>query len=255
MSIPRIPLILLLALAVTALAGSSAAHAAGGMHLTEAKSAKAFPQRTFVLSLPKRAIVSATDVRVEENGAPVAGLSVVRAGEAGGKSFGVVLAIDASESMHDEAILGAMEAARAFAARRPERQSLGIMFFSRERSIALPLTTDPARIDETLASAPPLTQGTRLNDATSAAIDIIIHQTRLKDGSRRITHITEVVGMEGDVITLQDIFVFDNSAGFDENGRILGRIRSTGLRPKFIEKLAYANVAVDPALFRLDRPA
>lgn len=92
-----------------------------------------------------------------------------------------------------------------------------------------------------------------IREQVASAVDLIVHQTRFKDGSRRITHITEVERMEGDIITLQDIFVFDNSAGFDENGRILGRLRSSGLRPKFLEKLAYANVAVDPTIFRTER--
>ena len=65
-------------------------------------------------------------------------------------------------------------------------------------------------------------------------------------------HVTEVERMEGDVITLQDIFVYDHSYGFDENGRSLGRLRSTGLRPKFLEKLAHENVHVDPMLFAMD---
>ena len=93
-----------------------------------------------------------------------------------------------------------------------------------------------------------------IREQVASAVDLIVHQSRFKDGSRRITHITEVERMEGDIITLQDIFVFDNSAGFDENGRVLGRMRSTGLRPKFVEKLAYANVTVDPTLFRTDQP-
>lgn len=92
-----------------------------------------------------------------------------------------------------------------------------------------------------------------IREQVASAVDLIVHQSRFKDGTRRITHITEVERMEGDVITLQDIFAFDNSAGFDENGRVLGRMRGTGLRPKFLEKLAYANVAVDPSMFRLDR--
>ncbi|MFC5728386.1 MULTISPECIES: CpaF family protein [Nocardioides] len=92
-----------------------------------------------------------------------------------------------------------------------------------------------------------------IREQVASAVDLIVHQTRFKDGTRRITHITEVERMEGDVITLQDIFVFDNTAGFDENGRVLGRLRSTGLRPKFIEKLAYANVSVDPMTFRTDQ--
>lgn len=92
-----------------------------------------------------------------------------------------------------------------------------------------------------------------IREQVASAVDLIVHQTRFKDGSRRITHITEVERMEGDVITLQDIFVFDNSAGWDRDGKILGRLRPTGLRPKFLEKMAYANVTVDPMVFASDR--
>ena len=62
-----------------------------------------------------------------------------------------------------------------------------------------------------------------IREQVASAIDLIVQQSRFKDGTRHITHITEVVGMEGDVITLQDLFVFDHSAGFDENGRALGQ--------------------------------
>ncbi len=92
-----------------------------------------------------------------------------------------------------------------------------------------------------------------IREQVASAVDLIVHQTRFKDGSRRITHITEVERMEGDVITLQDIFVYDHSGGFDQDGKALGRLRSTGLRPKFLEKMAYANVTVDPMLFATDR--
>ena len=88
-----------------------------------------------------------------------------------------------------------------------------------------------------------------IREQVASAVDLIVHQTRFKDGSRRITHITEVERMEGDVITLQDIFVWDGSKGFDADGRVLGHLASTGLRPKFLEKMAYANVTVDPMLF------
>ncbi|MFT4264881.1 MAG: CpaF family protein [Nocardioides sp.] len=88
-----------------------------------------------------------------------------------------------------------------------------------------------------------------IREQVASAVDLIVHQTRLKDGTRRITHITEVERMEGDVITLQDIFLYDTSAGFDAEGRSLGRLRASGLRPKFLEKMADANVTVDPLLF------
>jgi pilus assembly protein CpaF len=91
-----------------------------------------------------------------------------------------------------------------------------------------------------------------IREQVASAVDLIVHQSRLRDGSRRITHVTEVERMEGDVITLQDIFLFDHSMGFDENGRSLGVLRSTGLRPKFLEKLAHNNVHVDPMLFAMD---
>ena len=77
-----------------------------------------------------------------------------------------------------------------------------------------------------------------IREQVSSAIDLIVQQARFKDGTRHITHVTEVVGMEGDVITLQDLFLFDYSAGFDETGRSLGTLKSTGLRPKFLDKLA-----------------
>ena len=59
--------------------------------------------------------------------------------------------------------------------------------------------------------------------------------------------------MEGDVITLQDLFLFDHGAGFDETGRSLGTLKSTGLRPKFLEKLAAAGVTVDPTVFAFEK--
>ncbi|HEX4190691.1 MAG TPA: CpaF family protein [Marmoricola sp.] len=88
-----------------------------------------------------------------------------------------------------------------------------------------------------------------IREQVASAVDVIVHQARLKDGSRRITHVTEVERMEGDVITLQDIFLFDNNVGFDEDGRSLGTLKATGLRPKFLDKMAHSNVTVDPRTF------
>jgi pilus assembly protein CpaF len=92
-----------------------------------------------------------------------------------------------------------------------------------------------------------------IREQVASAVDLIVHQTRFKDGSRRITHVTEVEKMEGDIITLQDIFLWDGSRGFDSEGRTLGRLAATGLRPKFLEKMAYANVTVDPLIFAPER--
>ncbi|HWP97457.1 MAG TPA: CpaF family protein [Syntrophomonadaceae bacterium] len=75
-----------------------------------------------------------------------------------------------------------------------------------------------------------------IREQIASAIDVIVHQSRMQDGTRRITHVTEVLGMEGEVITLQDIFIFDR-AGIDEHGRVLGRHRATGINPKCAEQL------------------
>jgi pilus assembly protein CpaF len=91
-----------------------------------------------------------------------------------------------------------------------------------------------------------------IREQVASAVDLIVHQTRFKDGSRKITHLTEVERMEGDIITLQDIFVYDHDAGFDEDGRAKGFLRSTGLRPKFLEKMEHANVRVDPLIFTME---
>ncbi|MGZ4108445.1 MAG: CpaF family protein [Actinomycetota bacterium] len=88
-----------------------------------------------------------------------------------------------------------------------------------------------------------------IREQISSALNLIVHQARLKDGTRRVTHITEIVGMEGDVITLQDIFLFDWSTGVDENGRFKGRLKATGLRPTFLDKLQDRGVHIDPAIF------
>jgi pilus assembly protein CpaF len=91
-----------------------------------------------------------------------------------------------------------------------------------------------------------------IREQVASAVDLVVHQARLKDGTRRITHITEVERMEGDVIALQDVFLYDTSAGFDENGRAMGTLKATGLRPKFLEKMANNNVTVDPMTFAMD---
>ena len=88
-----------------------------------------------------------------------------------------------------------------------------------------------------------------VREQIAAAVDLIVHLNRLRDGSRRVTRITEVQGMQGDVVTLQDIFTFDYDAGMDEHGRYLGSLRPTGLRPVFTERLTRAGVDLGPLLF------
>jgi pilus assembly protein CpaF len=90
-----------------------------------------------------------------------------------------------------------------------------------------------------------------IRDQVSGAIDLIVQQARLKDGTRRVVAITEVSGMEGDVITLQDLFTFDYAAGRDAQGRYVGGLRPTGLRPKFTTHLANQGVELPLAAFAL----
>ncbi len=87
-----------------------------------------------------------------------------------------------------------------------------------------------------------------IREQIASAVDLIVQQARLRDGSRRITHITEVQGMEGDVITLQDIFVFEQK-GVDADGRIVGQLRSTGIRPKFTERFEAEGVVLPADTF------
>lgn len=87
-----------------------------------------------------------------------------------------------------------------------------------------------------------------IREQIASAIDLIVQQSRLQDGSRRITHLTEVQGMEGDVITLQDIFIFEQM-GKDKNNKIIGQFKPTGIRPKFLEKLASNGISVPNEIF------
>jgi pilus assembly protein CpaF len=82
----------------------------------------------------------------------------------------------------------------------------------------------------------------------AAAIHLIVQAARLSDGTRRVVSITEITGMEGDVVTLQDIFVFEKR-GLSPEGRVLGRFAATGIRPKFYEKLLAAGIRLNSNLF------
>lgn len=86
-----------------------------------------------------------------------------------------------------------------------------------------------------------------IREQTSSALDLICHQERMRDGTRKITHITEVSGMEGEVITMTDIFVFEQTGV--ENGKIIGRLRPTGLRPKFMDKIEATGINLPPSIF------
>jgi pilus assembly protein CpaF len=86
-----------------------------------------------------------------------------------------------------------------------------------------------------------------IREQVSSAIDMIVHEERMRDGSRKVVNITELSGMEGDVITMTDIFVYEQT-GF-ENGKVIGRLRPTGLRPKGMEKIEAAGLHLPPSIF------
>jgi pilus assembly protein CpaF len=85
----------------------------------------------------------------------------------------------------------------------------------------------------------------------ASAINLIVQVSRLPDGSRRITNICEISGMEGNVITTQDLFVFERQ-GYDEKNRIRGQFKPLGIRPKFTEKLESHGIRFDPDMFFRD---
>jgi pilus assembly protein CpaF len=91
-----------------------------------------------------------------------------------------------------------------------------------------------------------------IREQMSSALDLIVHLSRLRDGTRRVTHVSEVQGMEGDVIVLQDLYLFDFGMGVDEDGRFLGHLKSTGIRPAFAERLEDHGVHLEPQLFELE---
>ncbi len=82
----------------------------------------------------------------------------------------------------------------------------------------------------------------------AAAVDLIVQVARMSDGSRRVTSITEVTGMEGEVVTLQDLFVFEKR-GVNQEGRVVGRFSATGIRPKFYEKFLAAGIRLPMEMF------
>jgi pilus assembly protein CpaF len=88
-----------------------------------------------------------------------------------------------------------------------------------------------------------------IREQIASAVNLIVHISRLRDGTRRVTHVTEVQGMEGDIVTLQDAFTFDYSAGLDANGRFLGRPIPTGVRPRFVDHFSELGIQLSPAVF------
>jgi len=86
-----------------------------------------------------------------------------------------------------------------------------------------------------------------IREQIASAVNLIVHQERLRDGTRKITKVTEIQGMEGDIITMSDIFEFEQTGV--EAGKVIGRLRPTGLRPKFIDAIEAAGIHLPPSVF------
>ncbi|HEV2006676.1 MAG TPA: ATPase, T2SS/T4P/T4SS family, partial [Candidatus Limnocylindrales bacterium] len=86
-----------------------------------------------------------------------------------------------------------------------------------------------------------------IREQIASAVDLIVHQSRLKDGTRKITAITEVQGMEGDIIVMQDVFQFEQTGVIE--GKIQGRLKPTGIRPKFVEQFESQGIHLPNGIF------
>jgi pilus assembly protein CpaF len=105
-----------------------------------------------------------------------------------------------------------------------------------------------ARIENMVLMAALALPNLAIREQTASALHLIIQLSRMKDGVRRVTHVTEVTGMEGQIVTLQDIFKFEQT-GMSDDGKVLGAMTATGIRPTFSEKFESAGVVLPPDLF------
>ena len=209
----------------------AATASAARFHITEAGAS--FPDRSYVLSLPTGMELKTSQVDVLENGQPVNNLTLVPAGGARSKDFGVVLVIDTSISMRGKPLDNALEAARAFVSLRNPTQQLGVVTFNNSATVVLPLTTDQAQIDGALAKRPPLNQGTNIYDAARAAISML--QTK---------HIGA-----GSIVILSDGADTGSASTPEEvtSAARLAHVRifTIGLRSRFFEKKPLVQLATE----------
>jgi tight adherence protein B len=224
----RLTALLAVALGACVLASSASA---APFRITEAGAA--FPDRAYVLSLPTGMRLNTGQVEVEENGQGVNDLSVVPAGGADVKDFGVVLVIDASISMRGGPLKSALGAARAFALQRKAKQQFGIVTFNESPTVVLPLTADQSLIDAALAKTPPLNKGTRIYDAVDAAVSML--KTKHIDAGSII--VLSDGADTGSTATRQGV----SSAARQAHVRLF----TVGLRSRFFEKAPLARLAAE----------
>lgn len=169
----RRALLLALALLATALVAASPVSAAadGGVQLTQVGRLP-FPDRGFVVDLPTGSAVQPSAIHVLENGRPVQNLQVLPVGDAG-IHFGVVLAVDASDSMAGKPIGAAITAARTFVAHVTTGEAIGLVAFNSQARVLQAPTTDGSQLEAALAKAPPLAYGTHIYDGLGAALELL----------------------------------------------------------------------------------
>ena len=92
-----------------------------------------------------------------------------------------------------------------------------------------------------------------IREQVASAIDLVVHVERMRDGTRKVIQVSEVQGMEGESIVMQDLFMFDQTG--IQNGRVVGSLKPTGLRPKFAEKFAVNNIELPVEVFETHRGA
>jgi tight adherence protein B len=180
--VKRIALIAAVGVVTALLGGAATASAApSGLRVVEARG-PAFPQRTYVLSLPSGLKLGVHDVLVTENGKPVVEQSLVPASQASKKTFGVVLVLDASYSMTGKAIAAAVTAAQAFVAQRNPNEQVGIIEFNHQETVTLPLTASGSKIAAALAKPPAIAAGTHIYDAVAKA-EAMLAAAHISSGS------------------------------------------------------------------------
>jgi tight adherence protein B len=162
-------------------AAAGAGSGKGSLELTEAGGAK-FPNRAFVVSLPRLRQLTADQVQVTEDGKAVADVAFQPTSAAAGTRFGTVVIVDSSDSMAGKPIVAAMAAARAFEARRNQNEQLAFITFNGTTSVVLPFTKSKAKIDSALLPIPKVAYGTHIYDAVSAA-ENLLSEARIDAGS------------------------------------------------------------------------
>jgi tight adherence protein B len=168
----RLQLSLLLALCAVVLTAAPGSPAAQRVTLTEAAGGQ-FPDRVFVLTLPSPRPLEASQLSVRENGRAVTGVSVVPAAAANSSQFGVVLVLDASDSMKGEPMAAALEAAQVFVNHHTPTQQVAVVTFNKDTKVEQPFTTDSGEIVRALAHEPTLAYGTHLYDAVDEGISLL----------------------------------------------------------------------------------